>query len=268
LKPVIALLTDFGTRDHYVGAMRGVALGICPEATLVDITHDIPPQDITAGALELAAAYTFFPPNTVFLCVVDPGVGSSRKALAADAGGYKFVAPDNGLLSMVFNQTPPTWLVELTEPKYARPTVSHTFEGRDRFAPAAAWLAAGVELTALGRPLTAWHTCSIPEPRAQHGQLSGVILRVDRFGNLITNIDRRGFDQSVANRPFRIVVADHTVAALVSTYGEADAGSVCALFGSSDYLEIAVSGGSAADRLGLTRHAPVVVRFDVSHAEP
>jgi S-adenosylmethionine hydrolase len=267
LKPVIALLTDFGTRDYYVGAMRGVVLGICPDATLVDITHDVPPQDIATAALELGAAYTYFPSGTVFLCVVDPGVGSSRKALAADAGGYKFVAPDNGLLSSVFSQTPPTRVVELTETKYARPTVSRTFEGRDRFAPAAAWLGMGVELTALGPSLSLWQTLSMPTPREENGQLCGVVVRVDHFGNLVTNIDRRHFDRLVAGRPFQIVVAERAVPRLVSTYAEGDAGSTCALFGSTDHLEIATSGGSAADRLGLTRGAPVVVRFDVSNAK-
>jgi S-adenosylmethionine hydrolase len=168
---------------------------------------------------------------------------------------------------MVFRQTAPTTVVELTESKYARPTVSRTFEGRDRFAPAAAWLAAGVELRALGRPLTTWQTLSIPEPLEEHGQLSGIIVRVDHFGNLITNIDRRHFDRCVAGKAFQIVVAGRPATRLVSTYAEADPGSVCALFGSTDHLEIAVSGGSAADRLGLTRRAPVVVRFDVSNAE-
>ena len=267
MKPVIALLTDFGTLDHYVGAMRGVVLAICPEATLVDITHDVPPQDIGAAAYELAAAYAYFPSDTVFLCVVDPGVGSSRKALAADAGGYRFVAPDNGLLSGVFSQTPPTRVVELTEAKYARPTVSRTFEGRDRFAPAAAWLAAGVELTALGPALSVWETLSMPIPREENGQLSGVVVRVDRFGNLVTNIDRRHFDRLVAGRPYQIVIADRPVARLVSTYAEGDPGSPCALFGSTDHLEIATRGGSAANCLGLTRGARVVVRFDVSNAK-
>jgi len=126
VKPVIALLTDFGSRDHYVGAMRGVALGICPDATLVDITHHIEPQDILGGALELAAAFRYFPHGTVFLCVVDPGVGSARRGLAAEAGGYRFVAPDNGLLTAVFSDVAPKRVVELTERKYARPTMSRS----------------------------------------------------------------------------------------------------------------------------------------------
>src|SRR5437763_4207276 len=136
-RAVIALLTDFGTRDHYAGTMKGVALGICPDVTFVDITHDIPAHDVLAGALELAACYRFFPPGTIFLVVVDPGVGSSRRGIAGEAGEYKFVGPDNGVLGAVFDETPPRQVVELTERRYARATVSRTFEGRDRFAPAA-----------------------------------------------------------------------------------------------------------------------------------
>src|SRR5580704_19359622 len=156
-RPVIALLTDFGVRDHYAGTMKGVVLGICPDAALVDISHEVPPHDVLAGALELAASYRYFPSGTIFLVVVDPGVGSTRRGIAADTGDYRFVAPDNGVLTAVLDEHPAKRVVELTERKYARPTVSRTFEGRDRFAPAAAWLAKGVDLTALGRPLTAWH---------------------------------------------------------------------------------------------------------------
>jgi S-adenosylmethionine hydrolase len=243
--------------------MRGVALGICPEATLVDITHEIAPQDIVGGAMELAAAYKFFPDGTVFLCVVDPGVGSARRAIAALAGAHAFVAPDNGLLSMVFREVTPTAVVELAEPKYARPSISRTFEGRDRFAPAAAWLARGVALTELGPPAANWQQLDVPEPRVEDGRLSGVVMRVDRFGNLVTNIDRRTFDAFAGARPVRIGVADGVVAR-VSTYAEGVQGSACALFGSTEHLEIAVAGGSASERLGLTRGAPVVVRFDVS----
>ena len=140
-RPVIALLTDFGNRDHYAGTMKGVALGICPEATLVDISHEVAAGDVLAAALELAAAYRYFPGGSIFLVVVDPGVGSSRRGLAAEAGAYRFVAPDNGVLSIVFDENPPIRVVELSEARYARPTMSRTFEGRDRFAPAAAWLA-------------------------------------------------------------------------------------------------------------------------------
>jgi S-adenosylmethionine hydrolase len=258
-RPVIALLTDFGTRDHYTGAMRGVALGINPDVTLVDITHDVPPHDVLAGALELAAAYKYFPAGTVFLVVVDPGVGSARHGLAAEAGGYRFVAPDNGVLTLVFREAAPKRVVELTERRYARPTVSRTFEGRDRFAPAAAWLTKGIELPALGRPLTHWQTLTVPEPVVTDTTVIGEVLRVDRFGNLVTNVDRRTFERLTGGGGIEITAGTHGIGKVVATYSEAEPGSVCALFGSTDHLEVAVNGGSAAERLALGRGARVTI---------
>jgi S-adenosylmethionine hydrolase len=255
-RPVIALLTDFGTRDHYAGTMKGVALGICPDATLVDISHDLPAHDVLGAALELAAAYRYFPPATIFLVVVDPGVGSARRGIAAEAGDYKFVAPDNGVLTAVLDEHPPKRIVELTERKYARATVSRTFEGRDRFAPAAAWLAKGIELAALGRSAGAIHRLDIPKPQVATDRIDGQVLRVDRFGNLITNIDHRSFDK-VAGGPLDIRVGSHAVPRVVSTYADVASGEVCALFGSTDHLEIAASGASAAASLDLGRGAPV-----------
>src|SRR3989475_5682682 len=192
-KPVIALLTDFGNKDHYAGTMKGVALGICPDATIVDITHEIAPHDVLGGALELTATCRYFPHGTIFLVVVDPGVGSTRRGIAADTGDYRFVAPDNGVLSLVFDQVAPKRVVELSDRRYARPTISRTFEGRDRFAPAAAWLAKGIELTALGRPAGAIQRLDLPQPEVDTDHITGQVLRVDRFGNLITNIDRKTF---------------------------------------------------------------------------
>jgi S-adenosylmethionine hydrolase len=256
--PTIAFLTDFGTRDHYVGAMKGAALTICPDATLVDITHDIAPQDILGGALALGAAFKYFPPFTIFVVVVDPGVGSRRRALAAAAGDYVFVAPDNGLLTLVFRETEPSVLVELTNPEYASRQVSRTFEGRDRFAPAAAWLACGTALEALGPRVDDWQTLSIPTPEIASGTLRGTVLLVDRFGNLITNIDRRTFAAFSGLRQASVTVGAQS-ARVVDTYAEAAPGDVCALFGSSDRLEVAVNGGSAAGRLGAVRGTSVVV---------
>jgi S-adenosyl-L-methionine hydrolase (adenosine-forming) len=258
-RPCIALLTDFGSRDHYAGTMKGVALGICPDAALVDLTHEIPPHDVIAGAIELAASYRYFPAGTIFLVVVDPGVGSSRRGLAADVSGYRFVAPDNGVLTLVFRDNPPRRVVELTERKYARPTVSRTFEGRDRFAPAAAWLAKGVDLSALGRPVTTWQTAALPEPVVSPSRIAGEVWRVDRFGNLITNIDRAAVSRLAPDKPLSITAGNHAVDALVSTYAEVASGGLCALFGSSDHLEVAINGGSAADRLQLGRGARVTI---------
>ena len=259
-RPVIALLTDFGSHDHYAGTMKGIALGICADATLVDITHDLPPHDVLAGALELAACYRYFPSGTIFLVVVDPGVGSSRRGIAAEAGEYKFVAPDNGVLTIVFDEVPPKRMVELTERRYARPTVSRTFEGRDRFAPAAGWLAKGIELSALGRPAGAVQRLDVPRPQIEPGRLVGQVLRVDRFGNLITNIDRKVFDQIApagSSSMLDFHVGPHQIGRVVSTYADAAAGELCALFGSSDHLEIAANGSSAATLLGLGRGTPV-----------
>src|SRR3954469_15522851 len=191
MRPVIALLSDFGTRDHYAGTMKGVMIGICPDVTFVDITHEITPHDVMEGALQLAASCRYFPAGTIFLSVVDPGVGSSRRGIAVEAGDYRFVAPDNGVLTAALHDVPPKRIVELTERRYARPTVSRTFEGRDRFAPAAAWMAKGTQLPALGRPVTDIQKLDIPLPASNGDSVSGVVLRVDRFGNLVTNIDRK-----------------------------------------------------------------------------
>src|SRR6266545_5501656 len=176
-RPVIALLTDFGSRDHYAGTMKGVILGICPDATMVDISHDLPPHDVVAGALELAASYKYFPAGTIFLVVVDPGVGSARRGIAADAGGYRFVAPDNGVLTLALKDPAPKRVVELTERRYTRPTVSRTFEGRDRFAPAAAWLGKGIDLAALGRPAGDIQRLAIPQPQVQADRIDGEVVR-------------------------------------------------------------------------------------------
>ena len=257
-RPVIALLSDFGTRDHYAGTMKGVALSICPDLTFVDISHQVPPHDVVAGALELAAAYKYFPAGTIFLVVVDPGVGSTRRGIAAEAGDYRFVAPDNGVLTAVLDEHAPKRVVELTERRYARPTVSRTFEGRDRFAPAAAWLAKGIELVALGRPAGAIHRLDLPHARLEGDQIAGEVLRVDRFGNLITNIDRRTFDR-LAGAPLEIQVGSRVVSKVVSAYADAAPGELCALFGSTDHLEIAANGASAASELDLGRGAPVHV---------
>jgi hypothetical protein len=239
--------------------MKGVALDICPDLTFVDITHEIAPHDTLGGALELEASYKYFPPGTIFLVVIDPGVGSVRRAIAAEAGPYRFVAPDNGVLTQALDELSPPRVVELTERRYARPTVSRTFEGRDRFAPAAAWLARGIELGELGPPLTSWRRLQVPVPTTADGRVNGQVLRVDRFGNLVSNLDRRTFDLFTRGGRAGVVVASHMVVPVVMTYADAAPGSVCALFGSSEHLEIAVSGGSAAEQLGLARGAEIAL---------
>jgi S-adenosyl-L-methionine hydrolase (adenosine-forming) len=261
VRPVIALLSDFGSRDHYAGTMKGVMIGICPDVTFVDITHDITPHDVMEGALQLAACCRYFPAGTIFLSVVDPGVGSSRRGIAVEAGDYRFVAPDNGVLTAALRDVPPKRIVELTERRYARPTVSRTFEGRDRFAPAAAWMAKGIQLSALGRAVTSYHQIEIPQPQVGD-QLAGVVLLIDRFGNLVTNIDRRTFESFTRAQPVALKVNDHDIARVVATYADIRAGEVCALFGSTEHLEFAVNGGSAADTLRVTKGAKVEITRD------
>jgi S-adenosylmethionine hydrolase len=260
VRPVIALLSDFGTRDHYAGTMKGVMLGICPDASLVDITHEVPAHDVMDGALQLVAACRYFPSGTIFLAVVDPGVGSARRGIAAETPDYRFVAPDNGVLTLVLRDFPPKRIVELTERRYARPTVSRTFEGRDRFAPAAAWLAKGIQLTALGRPVADYQRLDIPLPQATDEGVRGVVLRVDRFGNAVTNIDRRTFEGVSRGRAVQVSTGGHQIEQIVATYAEIPAGGIGALFGSTDHLELAANGASAADRLGISGGASVDVR--------
>lgn len=259
-RPIIALVSDFGTSDHYAGTMKGVILGICPDAELVDISHDIPPHDVTTAAVELAASYKYFPTGTIFLTVIDPGVGSSRRGLAAETADHKFVAPDNGVLSAVFQEAAPRRVVELTERRYARPTVSRTFEGRDRFAPAAAWLAKGIQLSALGRAVTDYMRLDFAPAEAAGDAITGRVMRIDRFGNLVTNIDRRAVERLAQGAGIQIEAGPHRIGRLVATYAEIGTDEVCALFGSTDHLELAANAASAVDRLALARGAAVTVR--------
>lgn len=240
--------------------MKAVILGICPDATLIDITHEIPPHDVVDGALELAAAYKYFPAGTIFVAVVDPGVGSARRGLAVDTGDFRFVSPDNGLMTVVLRETAAKKIVELTERRYARPTVSRTFEGRDRFAPAAAWLAKGIQLAALGRAVTDCQRLDIPLAAVNDHTIAGAVLRIDRFGNLVTNIDRKTFEKFGREGGVQITAGGATVGRLVATYADIHSGEVCALFGSTDHLELAANAGSAADILGLLRGAKVEIR--------
>jgi S-adenosylmethionine hydrolase len=259
-RPLIALLTDFGLRDHYVGSMKGVMLGICPDAALVDVTHDVPPHDVRTGAIVLAAAYRDFPAGSIFVAVVDPGVGTTRRGIAGEAAGYRFVAPDNGLLSAVFAESTPTRLVELTNRRFARTEVSRTFEGRDRFGPAAAWLATGIDLGDLGTAVGANELVRLPLATAEveAAGVCGEVVIVDRFGNLVTNIDRRTLDRAGVREGATVRVDDRR-ARLVSTYADSRSGELCALLGSTGRLEIALNGGSAASATGLGPGARVLL---------
>ena len=228
--------------------MKGVALGICPDATLVDISHDVPAHDVRGRRARAGGVPTgTFPPGTIFLVVVDPGVGSARRGIAAEAGDYRFVAPDNGVLTAVLDEHPPKRVVELTERRYARPTVSRTFEGRDRFAPAAAWLAKGIELVG-ARPARRGHSAAGPARSRVVEEDRIVGDRPARRSVRQSHHEHRSEDVRATGRAARSRFAWETrpIAKVVSTYADAAAGEVCALFGSTDHLEIAANGASAA----------------------
>lgn len=245
--PIVTLLTDFGTADGYVGEMKGVLLTDAPASTIVDVAHDVPPHDVEAGRLALARYWRRYPPGTVHLVVVDPGVGSSRPALAVASEGRFLVGPDNGVLSPALLM-PDARAVELPVPAHA----SATFQGRDVFAPAAARLARGVRLDELGVPVSEPVIRRTPEPhRGAGGDLTGEVIAIDRFGNAITNlVSLRGAWVSVGGRDLPVR----------RTYADLAPGEAGAVIGSSGLIEIVVREGRAADVLSLARGSRVTLR--------
>jgi hypothetical protein len=244
-RPVITLTTDFGQADGYVGTMKGVILGLCPDATLVDISHDVRPQAISQAAYLLSTVVPYFPPGAVHLAVVDPGVGGDRRPIAVGCGRAVYVAPDNGLLTMALDLDPPRLAVQI------QPVgpLSATFHGRDLFAPAAARLACGVDLDEMGLPIPLSSLVTLPglQPQRQDdGSWLGQVLHIDRFGNLITNLQ-----PSDAGCQSIIRVGAVRLAGLRRTFGDVAPGEILAYVGSSGYLEIARRDGNAADRLGV-----------------
>jgi S-adenosylmethionine hydrolase len=264
-RPLVALLTDFGSRDHYAGAVRGAVLAACPEATVVDITHELPRHDVSAGAFSLAAAYRAFPAGAVFLAVVDPGVGSARRALALEAGGYRFVGPDNGIFTLILAEHPGARVREITNPRLVRRDVSNTFHARDVFAPVAANLARGAALSVVGPPVRDPVVLAQEAVRrVGKSEWEAAVVDVDGFGNLTTNLSGTELDailKTLDDDPTRlVVVVEGVVLPLVRTYADVAEGEPCALMGSSGRLEIAVHRDSAARLLGAPRGAPVRLR--------
>lgn len=268
---IITLLTDFGTQDEYVGVLKGVILGIHPQVTLVDVSHHIPPQNITAAGHALQSAYGFFPEGTVHLAIVDPGVGSTRSILVARFDGYLFMAPDNGLLPLVWEDRAPDLIVRVDNNALFRQPVSRTFHGRDIFAPVAAHLskrcdpAKGFDLTDVGRPmnLEQVHRLEIEgATQTPSGMLVGEVVSVDRFGNLITNIKVAQVEQMAGKNQRRGIVIDIggcRIEGLTKTYGVGMDQKPLALIGSRNCIEIAVNGGNAARILGVGHGTKVSV---------
>jgi S-adenosylmethionine hydrolase len=243
---LIALLTDFGTSDWYVASMKGVLLSLAPSSRLIDISHDLSPHDITAGAFVLAESARWFPKGTVFLAVIDPGVGSDRPVIAAEADGRRFIGPDNGLLGLALARAARPRVVRLMNPSLRLPAVSNTFHGRDLLAPAAAALARRVPLRHLGPLVDAWQPAPWPHPRSRGGIVEGEIVLIDRFGNAISNI------AATTQRPRAVRLRGRT-ARVVSSYAEGQRGKLLALIGSHGYVECAMVNGSAAAAFRIHR---------------
>ncbi|MEE9201689.1 MAG: SAM-dependent chlorinase/fluorinase [Dehalococcoidia bacterium] len=251
LPTIITLTTDFGPGE-YAAAMKGVILGINPQALLVDISHQVEPQDILDGAFVLAATCPYFPPGTIHVAVVDPGVGTGRRPLVVQTPDALFVAPDNGLLSLALKGSE-YQAYELTQPQYWREEVSATFHGRDIFAPAAAHLSLGVSPQDMGRPVADMVKLPLPPVEAVGGEVRGRVIHIDRFGNLITNIRQK----DLPSGPIRIEISGRRIEGLSSHYQAGE--ELVALMGSSGYLEIAAPGASAARLLSARRGLPVTV---------
>jgi len=261
---LITLLTDFGLRDGYVGVMKGVIWTICPDAHIADLTHTVEPQNIRQGALALALSFPYYPAGTVHVAVVDPGVGTARRPIAARIGEQYFVAPDNGLLSPVLDEAERQGLqvniVHLNRPQYWLDDISHVFHGRDIFSPAAAHLARGVLLEALGDPITDPMRFSLPVAALIDGGMRGCILLVDNYGNLYSNIPLEAL-QAYDPAGLRIRIAGQEIKGLLPSFGYGQAGSLVAVHGTYGSLTVAVVNGSAAEFLGAGVDTPLEVDF-------
>ncbi len=260
-KPIITLLTDFGTKDHYVASMKGTILNINPRCSLIDITHHASPHDIKEGAFLLANAYSFFPKGTIHLSVVDPGVGGVRKPVLFVTENFFFVGPDNGLFTFVPKGERVEKVIALTNPKYFLSPLSTTFHGRDLFAPVAAHLSLGVKPEAFGPELDSWVEIDFEKPRIREGRLIGEILHIDVFGNLITNIDREQFFHFIKNHSFAIRTGGKTIRDLKEGYWEGKGRELIALIGSGGLLEISVREGNAQEMLKVKRGDRIQIKL-------
>ncbi|PYU11216.1 MAG: hypothetical protein DMG37_17505 [Acidobacteria bacterium] len=258
---IITLTTDYGTNDHLVGTLKGVILKINPDVTIVDITHNVTPFDLLDGALAIGAAYSYFPPKTVHMVVVDPGVGTERRPLLVSAGNQYFVAPDNGVLSVIYEREPEGLVVRNAnaEHYYLQP-VSKTFHGRDIFAPVAAWLTKGWQTSGMGDEIEDYKRFALPSPKEADGVVKGVVLRTDAFGNLVTNFRQEDLPEgAVQDGAIKLQAGTQAVSKFVETFAQGNGSEPFAYIGSSGFLEIGVNKGNAARTLGLNRGAAVVL---------
>jgi S-adenosylmethionine hydrolase len=261
-RPIITLTTDFGSNDHFVGAMKGVILDIVPDAQIVDICHSVQAFDVLDGALTISQAYSYFPNRTIHVVIVDPGVGTARRPILASSDKYHFVAPDNGVLSLVYAREERMHVRHITSEHYFLQPVSNTFHARDIFAPVAAYLAKEVDSLKFGEEVEDYVKFSAPKPKAVDGnRLRGVVLKVDRFGNLITNITPQDAPALFAAGAtgFKIVVGSREITEIRNAYAEGAPGEVIGLLGSMGFLEIAANRGAAAQLTGAGKGNEVSV---------
>lgn len=256
---IITLMTDFGTSDHYVGVMKGVMLNINPQAQIVDITHAIPPQDVHAAAFLIDSAHRYFPTGTIHVIVVDPGVGSERRAIVCQTETAYFVCPDNGILTHILRNEERICTVAVENSAYFLPQVSNTFHGRDIFAPVAAHLSRGVPIGKLGSPVAPSVQLPIPKPQVTDNTIIGQVIWIDAFGNLITNISQKILESLEARDSVVIHAGGAEIDRLNRSYAESAVGEVLAIVGSFNRLEISINQGEAAQVLGLQRGDRVTI---------
>jgi S-adenosyl-L-methionine hydrolase (adenosine-forming) len=259
---LITLTSDFGVSSPYVAEMKGAILSINPSATIIDISHAIEPQDIQEGAVVFDMVHEAFPPGTIHVGVVDPGVGSDRPIIAAEINGQFYIAPDNGLLSLLVRREKPEKMVRLENDRFWRRPVSPTFHGRDIFAPVAAHLSLGIDLDQLGPPYESVCQIDLPEPATNEDRISGVVLKIDSFGNLITNIPAKMFVGRPTDSRACVACGIYETWGIYQTYAQQAQGTLIAVIGSNGLLELAVTGENAADRLGINVGTPVAVGWE------
>jgi len=261
-RPIITLTTDYGSSDHFAAVMKGVILSINPEVNIVDITHSVIAHDILDGALAIGQSYKYFPPKTVHVVVVDPGVGTNRRPILVAGDQHYFVAPDNGVLSSVYDQSESLHVWNIISEHYFRQPVSKTFHGRDIFAPVAAWLTKSWQTSAFGEPITDFVRFATPKAKVNGNKIQGIVLRADHFGNLITNVTAEDVPDLVASSgKVKISVGNGQITNVVETFAQGAAGEAVGLIGSSGYLEISVNRGNASRTLGVGRGAEVIVEL-------
>jgi len=257
--PIVTLLTDFGSKDHFAGILKGVILNINPSVEIVDISHNITPYNITEGAIILNQAFSYFPKGTIHIAVIDPGVGTDRKPILVVDKNYFFIGPDNGIFGLVYNRLKEFNVFKITNHLFFLKSISATFHGRDIFAPVAAHLSTGVPPSEMGPEITNYKSLSIPLPSIKSKNINGNIIYIDGFGNLVTNIHRRCIQKIKKESSLKIKIGGKIITKVSPNYQSVSRGNLLALIGSSEMVEIAVREGNACKMLGAKEGDDVLI---------